>query len=108
MAGILSHPVHLVAAVDARRHPRRAALCYRDTVKTQKPDTVQEGVGQGGQMQGFRLWVTYTVSAGRTDEGDGDSRIVSMAEVGCGATAKSVLQLQSGEDELNTKKKKKE
>lgn len=51
-------------------------------------------------MQGFRLWVTYSVSAGRADEGDGDGRIVSLAEVGCGTAAESVLQPQSGEVEF--------
>lgn len=42
VAGVLRHPVHLVAAVGASRHPRGAALRYRDTVKTQQPSTVQE------------------------------------------------------------------
>lgn len=42
VAGVLRHPVHLVAAVGAGRHPRGGALRYRDTVKTQQPGTIQE------------------------------------------------------------------
>lgn len=43
-------------------------------------------------MQGFRLRVTYSVSAGRADEGDGDGRIVSMAAGGWGSATEPVLQ----------------
>lgn len=44
VAGVLRHPVHLVAAVGAGHHPRGAALRYRDS-------TVHGGVRQGGGGQ---------------------------------------------------------
>lgn len=48
-------------------------------------------------MQGFMPQITYRVSAGRADEGDGDGRTVASAEVGCRTAAESVLQHQPGE-----------
>lgn len=42
VAGVLCHPVHLVAAVGAGRHSRSAALQYRDSVKMKQLGTKQE------------------------------------------------------------------
>lgn len=90
VAGVLRGPVHLVAAVGVGRHLGAAAL------QSQRTHAQSEQLRVKMRSCG-RAMRTYRVSAGRTDEGDGDGRVVSFTYGGrSGGGTDRILQPQSG------------